>query len=457
MDLINKIIKPDVKNANIIALSKSCEGHKKAKKKDMRHQFLKTKQAFKMNEEDDLGSDSDSGDSGGDSLMEVAPPGEKYEKMIMAMKKAGTPKEIAFATAWKAYNKKHKKHESVNESEELWMQSAVSKPGALHKQLGIPEDEKIPTSLLNSKKKELMKKGEGDKKLSASDRKLLQRINFALNAKKAVHESFEPPYDEDRRGDYADALAERDERMIHSIIDTMANHMLHHAKHGTKPEDWDSLDLIDDIYDELSDGEIDFLEDSPDQIEHLKSGAIFQANQQLIKGMKKDESVLEEADSIENVLGSKDNILSHMTKQFVVNYIENDIHPDDLDAEDLINDLLDDVANNPVKNKQEYGFAPEEINAIVDNIDEEGNLSPDLLRLVKSAKAESKIQIDNFLKKYKGIDLTEAFLQHLSESSKDEPEKIDNMLALYFFNHLKGLRDYKPLMKRVILKKKKEG
>ncbi len=65
-----------------------------------------------------------------------------------------------------------------------WMQSAVKKPGALSKALGVPEQENIPMHLLQTKKAELSKKAEGDKKLSANERKLLQRIQFAITAKK---------------------------------------------------------------------------------------------------------------------------------------------------------------------------------------------------------------------------------------------------------------------------------
>ena len=32
---------------------------------------------------------------------------------------------------------------------EKWIQKAISKPGALHKQLGIPADKKIPAKTLN--------------------------------------------------------------------------------------------------------------------------------------------------------------------------------------------------------------------------------------------------------------------------------------------------------------------
>lgn len=77
---------------------------------------------------------------------------------------------------------------SVKESDEKWIQDTKMHKGALHKKLGIPEDEKIPNSKLQSLKKELMKKGEGDKKLSASDSKLLKQVNLALTLK-SVKES----------------------------------------------------------------------------------------------------------------------------------------------------------------------------------------------------------------------------------------------------------------------------
>lgn len=74
--------------------------------------------------------------------------------------------------------------------EEKWMQGAVKKPGQLHKDLGISPDKEIPMSLLKKKKAELQKRAEGDKKLSASESKLLKKIIFAINAKK-LHEGIE--------------------------------------------------------------------------------------------------------------------------------------------------------------------------------------------------------------------------------------------------------------------------
>jgi pyruvate/2-oxoglutarate dehydrogenase complex dihydrolipoamide acyltransferase (E2) component len=72
-----------------------------------------------------------------------------------------------------------------------WMQKAGEEmekkgtKGALHRDLGKKEGEKLSKAELESKKAALQKKGEGDKKLSAEDRKLLRRIIFALNAMKA--------------------------------------------------------------------------------------------------------------------------------------------------------------------------------------------------------------------------------------------------------------------------------
>jgi hypothetical protein len=69
-----------------------------------------------------------------------------------------------------------------------WIQKTKIHKGALHKKLGIPEGDKIPNAKLQSLKKELMKKGEGDKKLSAADSKLLKQVNLALTLK-SVKES----------------------------------------------------------------------------------------------------------------------------------------------------------------------------------------------------------------------------------------------------------------------------
>lgn len=71
----------------------------------------------------------------------------------------------------------------VKEGKEKWIQDTKMKKGALHKKLGIPEGEKLSVSKLNKIKKDLMKKGEGDKKLSAEDSKLLKQVNLALTLK----------------------------------------------------------------------------------------------------------------------------------------------------------------------------------------------------------------------------------------------------------------------------------
>jgi len=71
-------------------------------------------------------------------------------------------------------------------NEEKWMQDA-SKPstkGALHKDLGIPEDKKIPTEKLESLKKMLHTKAENGE-LTPKELKLSRRVNAALNMRQA--------------------------------------------------------------------------------------------------------------------------------------------------------------------------------------------------------------------------------------------------------------------------------
>jgi hypothetical protein len=75
-----------------------------------------------------------------------------------------------------------------SKDDKKWIQKTQMHKGDLHKKLDIPEGDKIPKSKLQSLKKELMKKGEGDKKLSAADSKLLKQVNLALTLK-SVKES----------------------------------------------------------------------------------------------------------------------------------------------------------------------------------------------------------------------------------------------------------------------------
>jgi hypothetical protein len=96
----------------------------------------------------------------------------------------------AFSGALEKARKQHKDSFEVDgetypvrEGKEKWIQKTKMHKGALHKKLNVPEDEKIPVSKLKSLKKELQGKSEGDKKLSASDSKLLKQVNLALNLK----------------------------------------------------------------------------------------------------------------------------------------------------------------------------------------------------------------------------------------------------------------------------------
>jgi len=70
----------------------------------------------------------------------------------------------------------------VMQEDGKWIPKKLEK-GALHKKMGVPEDQTIPVDKLKTLKTKLQKKGEGEKKLSAADLKTLQQVNFALTAK----------------------------------------------------------------------------------------------------------------------------------------------------------------------------------------------------------------------------------------------------------------------------------
>ena len=111
--------------------------------------------------------------------------GKMYEDMDVEMEEGNK-----FSGELKKARKQHKdsfnvdgKTYPVKEGNEKWIQKTKMHKGALHKKLGVPEGDKIPVAKLKSLKKELQAKGEGDKKMSASDLKLLKQVNLALNLK----------------------------------------------------------------------------------------------------------------------------------------------------------------------------------------------------------------------------------------------------------------------------------
>ena len=65
-----------------------------------------------------------------------------------------------------------------------WIQKAIGRTGALHRALGIPEDEKIPEGLLRSTKKRLDAIVAKGQKLTKAQLRMLRMINIALTLKK---------------------------------------------------------------------------------------------------------------------------------------------------------------------------------------------------------------------------------------------------------------------------------
>ena len=69
------------------------------------------------------------------------------------------------------------------ENDDKFIQKAIKHKGALHRELGIPEDKKIPMSLINKKIKEIQDKEKDGSKLSSEDRKFLKRLVLAKTLK----------------------------------------------------------------------------------------------------------------------------------------------------------------------------------------------------------------------------------------------------------------------------------
>jgi len=71
------------------------------------------------------------------------------------------------------------------QEQEKWMQKAFSKhKGALHKQLGVPEDETIPMTTINQELANLHSKTEKGEKLTKSELTFFRRLQVAKNARK---------------------------------------------------------------------------------------------------------------------------------------------------------------------------------------------------------------------------------------------------------------------------------
>lgn len=107
----------------------------------------------------------------------------KKMKVPLAFKKKNKKTNTMTQVAGKLVNESLNSFIKLNKlNEEKWIPKKMKK-GALSRELGIPEDEDIPMSVINKKIKTLQKKAEGDKKLSASESKLLHRLMAAKNMK----------------------------------------------------------------------------------------------------------------------------------------------------------------------------------------------------------------------------------------------------------------------------------
>jgi len=74
------------------------------------------------------------------------------------------------------------------ESNEDWIQHAIKRPGALHRELGVPQDEDIPKYKMDAAEDRLEDEEERDhragRKMSAGDRRELRQIDLAKTLEK---------------------------------------------------------------------------------------------------------------------------------------------------------------------------------------------------------------------------------------------------------------------------------
>jgi len=80
-----------------------------------------------------------------------------------------------------------KKKVSVKEAKD-WIQKAIKRPGALHRELGVPQDKDIPKGKINKAIASLKKKDKDDKEkgtqLPAGDERELRQLNLAKTLSK---------------------------------------------------------------------------------------------------------------------------------------------------------------------------------------------------------------------------------------------------------------------------------
>jgi len=81
------------------------------------------------------------------------------------------------------FEKEVHEEQEITESKKKWIPTRIRKC-ALHKKLGIPEDERIPLELINKEIKRLQALAEGDKKLSKEDATFLKQLILARTFKK---------------------------------------------------------------------------------------------------------------------------------------------------------------------------------------------------------------------------------------------------------------------------------
>jgi hypothetical protein len=297
-------------------------------------------------------------------------------------------------------------------------------------------------------------------------------------------------YNEENSNRHDEAEYEQRQSEEDSIVQKMKDHMLHHAIHGTKPEEWDVLDLVDDIFNELTPEEEDLIELSPEILEDLKQKAVNDANSELIGKMQKESknSLKEKAPpgwkgstkkmkkhkEIDNPFAlawymKKKGDEPHYTnsdkpkkkKEFknesvspdiadrlsqslisflVYNYKSKDIDPSELDAETVLEEFLG------TSNAEKF------VSFIHRNANENG-LSVGFLNLINNAKKHAQNYVSELQNGYRNK-MKPQTEEHLGEAKKAKKsleldlETADPDLLLWLMNNKNN--GFKPRIRRIV-------
>jgi len=172
---------------------------------------------------------------------------------------------------------KSKEDEKLLEDKD-WIQKAIKRPGALHRELGVPQDKDIPKSLINKTLSRLRKKDKDDEEegtqLGAADERELRQLNLAktlskFNENKLTERIITKLREGENYGKISDKirshyLSEEDTENFNRIADLIENNNLKTAAEEIVELDTGLKELIMDDIKDIDENLLDIMFDFDD-------------------------------------------------------------------------------------------------------------------------------------------------------------------------------------------------